>query len=74
MTFDINSLIILTMKTYSKKPWSMRERVLLTKVYTSSNEEQLAKYFPDRTYNAVRKQVSLMRKKGWTFDAKSKST
>jgi len=61
------------MKIYSKKPWSQRERQLLKEVYGSSNEEQLREHFPDRTYNSVRKQVSYLRKKGWTFNAISKS-
>ena len=59
------------MKTYSKKPWSIRERVLLKEHYHSCTEKELLELFPDRTYNSIRKQVSYLRKRGWTFNAKS---
>ncbi len=61
------------MKTYSKKPWSHRERLLLKEVYGVSTEEQLLELFPNRTYNSMRKQVAYLRKRGWVFNAKSKS-
>jgi len=57
------------MKTYSKKPWSIRERVLLKEYYYKSDEEELLKILPGRTYNSIRKQVSYLRKRGWTFSA-----
>jgi len=59
------------MKTYSKKPWSIRERILLKEYYYKSNEEELLKLLPGRTYNSIRKQVSYLRKRGWTFSAYS---
>jgi len=61
------------MKNYIKKPWSIRERILLKEKYNSYTEEELLEAFPGRTYNSIRKQVSYLRKRGWTFNAKSKS-
>jgi len=59
------------MKTYSKKPWSIRERMLLKERYYKSSEEELLNILPGRTYNSIRKQVSYLRKRGWVFSASS---
>lgn len=55
------------MKRYSKRPWTMDERNLLKKYYYTSSAEELERLFPDRSYNAIVKQVSYLRKRGWTF-------
>ena len=61
------------MKQYTKKPWSIRERVLLKEYYNNCTVEELLELLPGRTENSIRKQVSYLRKRGWTFNAKCKS-
>ena len=67
LTFQFQCSIIYTMKRYSKKPWTHSERTLLRKVYSKSTEDELVKTFPERSINSIRKQVSYLRKRGWTF-------
>ena len=59
--------IIYNMKEYQKKPWTHEERQLLKLHYYLKNEEELLEMFPDRTMNAIRKQVFYLKKRGWTF-------
>jgi len=56
------------MKQYTKRPWSYKERVLLSKNYHNSDRDRLAKLFPDRSYNACVKQAKYLRDRGWVFD------
>ena len=55
------------MKQYSKRPWTSDERNLLRKYYYISSEEELQKLFPDRSMNAITKQVHYLKKRGWSF-------
>ena len=55
------------MKEYEKKPWTHEERKLLKLHYYLKNEEELLRMFPERTMNAIRKQVFYLKKRGWTF-------
>ena len=55
------------MKNYVKRPWSHRERVLLSKNYYMTTKEELQNLFPGRTYNACVKQVKYLKDRGWAF-------
>jgi hypothetical protein len=60
------------MKKYKKEPWSDAERSLLKDYYYTLSREELYKILPDRTLNAMVKQVIYLKKKGWTFDEPSR--
>jgi len=56
------------MKKYSKRPWSIRERVMLREYYSSMPVAELQeKLLPNRSENSIRKQVAYLRKRGWSF-------
>jgi hypothetical protein len=55
------------MKRYVKRPWTSDERNLLKNKYYTSSMEELEQLFPDRSYNSIVKQVSYLKKRGWTF-------
>jgi hypothetical protein len=56
------------MKEYSKRPWSIRERVMLKEHYSKMSVVELQEtHLPRRTENSIRKQVAYLRKRGWTF-------
>ena len=55
------------MKEYQKKPWTHEERNLLRSQYYCKTEQELLEMFPGRTMNSIRKQVSYLRKRGWSF-------
>lgn len=55
------------MKEYSKRPWSIRERMVLKQHYRTMSMERLVNELPGRTENSIRKQVAYLRKRGWSF-------
>lgn len=55
------------MKDYQKRPWTQDERRTLTLNYYLKSEDELLELFPDRTINSIRKQVSYLKKRGWSF-------
>jgi len=56
------------MKKYSKRPWSIRERVMLREHYGTMPVSELQEsHLPNRTENSIRKQVAYLRKRGWSF-------
>ena len=56
------------MKEYKKRPWSIRERVMLKEHYSKMSVTELQeKVLPSRTENSIRKQVAYLRKRGWSF-------
>ena len=57
----------ITMRKYTKKPWSMKERSILSKYYYLKSMEEILLLLPERTPNAIRKQVLYLRKRGWPF-------
>tara|TARA_B100000073_G_scaffold338918_1_gene336645 strand:+ start:223 stop:411 length:189 start_codon:yes stop_codon:yes gene_type:complete len=57
----------MTMRKYTKKPWSMKERSILSKYYYLKSIEEILLLLPERTPNAIRKQVLYLRKRGWPF-------
>jgi hypothetical protein len=59
--------IINLMKKYSRKPWSTKERNLLRDYYYLVDSSELEKIFPDRSYNAIVKQVAYLKARGWWF-------
>ena len=62
----------MTMRKYTKKPWSMKERSILSKYYYLKSIEEILLLLPERTPNAIRKQVLYLRKRGWPFKRESK--
>ena len=56
------------MKEYKKKPWTNDERQYVRNNYGFLNMEELLEGLTGRTENSVRKQVSYLRKRGWTFN------
>lgn len=58
------------MKEYQKKPWTQEERNLLRSQYCCKTEQELLEMFPGRSMNSIRKQVSYLRKRGWSFSRK----
>ena len=56
------------MKEYSKKPWTYEERQYVRDNYGKLSMEELLAALPDRNENSIRKQVSYLRKRGWTFN------
>ena len=67
LTSRTESPIIYNMKEYQKKPWTHEERNLLRNYYHLKNEEELLEMFQGRTMNSIRKQVSYLKKRGWSF-------
>ena len=67
MTCGLTSSIIYKMRVYTKKPWSMKERSILSKYYYKVPLEEVQALLPGRTPNAIRKQVLYLRKRGWPF-------
>ena len=55
------------MRKYTKKPWSMSERKLLSEKYYNLPKEEVYALFPERTPNAIRKQVLYLKARGWYF-------
>ena len=62
----------MTMRKYTKKPWSMKERSILSKYYYLKSIEEILLLLPERTPNAIRKQVLYLRKRGWPFKRENK--
>ena len=60
------------MRVYTKKPWSMKERSILSKYYYLKSIEEILLLLPERTPNAIRKQVLYLRKRGWPFKRENK--
>ena len=67
LTFNERSPIIYNMKEYQKKPWSQDERNKLRNHYYVASEDELLNMLPGRSMNSIRKQVSYLRKRGWSF-------
>ena len=61
--FRYNSL----MKKYKTKPWSDNERKALATFYFHASIEEVMHMIPDRTEQAIRSQVSYLRKRGYRF-------
>ena len=55
------------MRKYTKKPWSVSERKLLSEKYYLLPKEEVYGLFPERTPNAIRKQVLYLKARGWRF-------
>tara|TARA_B110000014_G_scaffold207981_1_gene159085 strand:- start:2958 stop:3143 length:186 start_codon:yes stop_codon:yes gene_type:complete len=60
------------MRNYKKKPWSMKEKGILAKYYYTCPKQEVYLLLPDRTPNAIAKQVLYLRKRGWPFKRESK--
>jgi len=61
------------MRNYVKKPWSKKERTVLSNYYYTLPKEAVWEMLPDRTPNAITKQVLYLRKRGWHFKRENKS-
>ena len=61
------------MRKYTKKPWSKKERVVLSNNYYTLPTEEVLELLPERTPNAIRKQVLYLKKRGWPFKREDKS-
>jgi hypothetical protein len=61
--FRYNSL----MKKYKTKPWSDNERKALAVLYFHASIEEVMDRIPDRTEQAIRSQVSYLKKRGYRF-------
>jgi len=55
------------MKKYKKRPWTTDERRILASHYYSIDVEEMVKLLPGRTVQAIRNQVSYIRKRGYRF-------
>ena len=55
------------MRKYTKKPWSTSDRKLLAEKYYILPKEEVYGLFPERTPNAIRKQVLYLKARGWHF-------
>jgi hypothetical protein len=60
------------MRKYKKKPWTIKERGILSNYYYLRSLEEIILLLPGRTPNAIRKQVLYLRKRGWPFKRESK--
>tara|TARA_B100000530_G_C15803159_1_gene426450 strand:+ start:139 stop:324 length:186 start_codon:yes stop_codon:yes gene_type:complete len=60
------------MRKYIKRPWSKEERTVLSQYYYLKSIEEIQLLLPERTPNAIRKQVLYLRKRGWRFKRESK--
>lgn len=59
--------IIDVMRSYTKRPWSRKEKSILMEHYYVVAREELYRMLPDRTPGAITKQVFHLRAKGWPF-------
>lgn len=50
----------------------MKERSILSKYYYKMPLEEVQALLPNRTPNAIRKQVLYLRKRGWPFKRENK--
>ena len=55
------------MKKYKKQPWTVNERKILSENYFILNLEDLVYLLPNRTEQAIRNQVTYLRKRGYRF-------
>jgi|TARA_B110000503_G_C7116995_1_gene400842 hypothetical protein len=55
------------MKKYKTKPWSDNERKALAVLYFHAPIEEVMDRIPDRTEQAIRSQVSYLKKRGYRF-------
>ncbi len=60
------------MRNYMKKPWSKKERTVLSQYYYLKSIEEIQLLLPERTPNAIRKQVLYLKKRGWRFKRENK--
>ena len=61
------------MRIYKKKPWTRVEKVILVSNYYMIPKADTYALLPNRTPNAITKQVLYLRSKGWPFKHESKS-
>ena len=50
------------------RPWTHKERVLLSKWYYIVPWDMLEEIIPNRSYNACVKQAKYLQDRGWAFD------
>ena len=55
------------MKKYKKEPWTVDERRILSENYFMLNLEELMYLLPKRSEQAIRNQVTYLRKRGYRF-------
>lgn len=55
------------MKKYKKQPWTVDERRILSEYYFTLNLEDMAFMLPNRTEQAIKNQVTYLRKRGYRF-------
>jgi hypothetical protein len=55
------------MKKYKIKPWTDNERKSLATFYFHASIEEVMHMIPDRTEQAIRSQVSYLKKRGYRF-------
>ena len=55
------------MKKYKKQPWTVDERRILSEYYFILNLEDMAFMLPNRTEQAIKNQVTYLRKRGYRF-------
>jgi hypothetical protein len=60
------------MRKYTKKPWSRKERLVLARAYYILPKQEVYALLPERTPNAIAKQVLYLRKRGWPFKRENK--
>ena len=60
------------MRKYIKRPWSKEERTVLSQYYYLKSIEEIQLLLPERTPNAIRKQVLYLKKRGWRFKRENK--
>jgi hypothetical protein len=55
------------MKKYLKQPWTELERKTLAVFYYHESIDDLMERIPNRSENAIRKQVMYLKKRGYRF-------
>ena len=55
------------MKKYKTKPWTDSERKALATFYFNAPIEAIVRMIPDRSEQAIRSQVSYLKKRGYRF-------
>jgi|TARA_B110000977_G_C11076299_1_gene491319 hypothetical protein len=55
------------MKKYKRKPWTDTERKTLAENYLSIDIELMMHLLPERSQQAIRNQVSYLKKRGYRF-------
>jgi hypothetical protein len=55
------------MKKYKNKPWSDAERKMLAARYFHTPIDEIMSLIPDRSMQAIRNQVSYLKKRGYRF-------